>query len=97
MSIDQFDRCIHIDGIFSLSLVMPSDDPFHSPASSNVIFTAGIYLACIGCRWVGHAPASFAVVNSNFLLTMYIWIHLWNSPINKYQSMYSEYILFVCV
>ena len=39
--------CIKINGMFLL--LKPSDQPFHSPASFNVISITGIHFAYISC------------------------------------------------
>ena len=38
-----------------LLLIMPSDEPFHSPASFNTISIAGIHYAYTACCYVGQA------------------------------------------
>ena len=51
-------------------LLMPSDQPFHSPASFNMISIAGIHFAYIS--WVRQASgkplSNFAVIKNNLLL-----------------------------
>ena len=54
-------------------LLKPSDQPFHSPASFNVISIAGTHFAYISCCLVGQAPASFEVVKNKLMLTEYAW------------------------
>ena len=66
-------------------LLKPSDQPFHSPASFNVISIDGIHFAYISCCKVGQALASFADVENNLLLTEYALNlnTLWKSPISQ--------------
>ena len=52
-------------------MLKPSDQPFHSPASFNVLSIAGIHFAHISCCYVGLALASFTVVKNNLLLREY--------------------------
>ena len=47
----------------------PSDQPFHSPASFNVISIAGIHFAYISCCYVEETSAFALVNNSNLLST----------------------------
>ena len=49
-----------------LFLLMPSDDPFHSPASFNMISIAGIHLACtLVVARSGNPLAIFVDVKNN--------------------------------
>ena len=68
-------------------LLKPSDQPFHSPVSFNVISIAGIHFAYISCCLVRQARASYAVVKNNLLLTEYAWNlnTLRKSPIGRME------------
>ena len=49
-------------------LLMPSDEPFHSPASFNMISVVGIHFALVVAR-SGKPLVSFTVVKNYILLT----------------------------